>query len=176
MIEIVKRAGYEIFYPEVFKQRDVPKRRITASQRNSPFKITELVRERLFHRYPFVRFDILDGRWRGAFDLAGIHGVLCNRDGGRLPAPVTDQYVTALRHKAPDGGMPEKITVRELAYEIGEVVRISQGSFGGFNARIAEIPDVPISRLDAGSRLTLLVAMFGRETPVELTLADIDKL
>ena len=56
-----------------------------------------------------------------------------------------------------------------LEYEVGEQVRVITGPFADFNGAISDI-DV------ARSKLTVLVNIFGRETPVELELGQVAKL
>ena len=53
-------------------------------------------------------------------------------------------------------------------FEIGETVRVTTGPFADFNGIIEEI------NLDQ-SKVTVLVNIFGRETPVELGFTDIVK-
>ena len=53
-------------------------------------------------------------------------------------------------------------------FEVGETVRVTNGPFADFNGSIEEI------NLDQ-SKVTVLVNIFGRETPVELGFLDIVK-
>ena len=53
-------------------------------------------------------------------------------------------------------------------FETGETVRVTTGPFADFNGIIEEI------NLDQ-SKVTVLVNIFGRETPVELGFTDIVK-
>ena len=53
-------------------------------------------------------------------------------------------------------------------FEVGESVRVTTGPFADFNGIIEEI------NLDQ-SKVTVLVNIFGRETPVELGFTDIVK-
>ena len=53
-------------------------------------------------------------------------------------------------------------------FEVGETVRVTTGPFADFNGIIEEI------NLDQ-SKVTVLVNIFGRETPVELGFTDIVK-
>ena len=58
---------------------------------------------------------------------------------------------------------------RRLEFEVGEQVRVTSGPFADFNGVISDI-DVP------RSKLTVLVNIFGRETPVELEIGQVAKL
>ena len=59
--------------------------------------------------------------------------------------------------------------VAEIDYEIGETITIKEGSFEGLTGSISEIN--PVS-----GKLTALVSLFGRETPVELAFDQVAKL
>ena len=65
-------------------------------------------------------------------------------------------------------GVEKKVRPR-LEFEEGEQVRVITGPFADFNGAISDI-DV------ARSKLTVLVNIFGRETPVELELGQVAKL
>ena len=65
-------------------------------------------------------------------------------------------------------GVEKKVRPR-LEFEEGEQVRVVTGPFADFNGAISDI-DV------ARSKLTVLVNIFGRETPVELELGQVAKL
>jgi transcription termination/antitermination protein NusG len=53
-------------------------------------------------------------------------------------------------------------------FEVGEVVRISEGPFSGFNGDIFELTD--------SERIGLLVNIFGRKTPIRLDEDQLEKL
>ena len=65
-------------------------------------------------------------------------------------------------------GTEKKVRPR-VGYDVGEQVRVTTGPFADFNGAISDI-DV------ARSKLTVLVNIFGRETPVELELGQVAKL
>ena len=59
--------------------------------------------------------------------------------------------------------------VREITFDVyvGKRVKIIDGAFSGFEGPITEIQ---------GDKLKVIVDMFGRETPVELEMQQIDEL
>ena len=56
-----------------------------------------------------------------------------------------------------------------VTFEIGEMVRVSAGPFESLNGKVEEVDD-------ERARLKVAVSIFGRETPVELGFAEVQKL
>ena len=78
---------------------------------------------------------------------------------GSDPIPLTDEEVARM-------GI-EKVYI-DLDVEAGDVVRVISGPFEGFTGEVLEIsPEKQV--------LTVKVSMFGRDTPVELEFAQVDK-
>src|SRR5690606_31235581 len=73
--------------------------------------------------------------------------------------PIADEQLAEQQKSMPDH-KPAQLTV-EVDFEVGETITITEGSFAGFPGTISEIQ--PASR-----KLTVLVSLFERETPVEL--------
>ncbi len=63
-----------------------------------------------------------------------------------------------------DRGLPA-----EVDFEIGETITIKEGSFAGLPGSISEI------KPESG-KLTVLVSLFERETPVELSFDQVTKM
>jgi transcriptional antiterminator NusG len=57
----------------------------------------------------------------------------------------------------------------EVDFEVGETITIKEGSFAGLPGTISEI------KPESG-KLTVLVSLFERETPVELSFDQVTKL
>ncbi|ALD13796.1 transcription termination/antitermination protein NusG [Clavibacter capsici] len=67
------------------------------------------------------------------------------------------------------GGQAQRVVAAEVDFEIGETITIKEGSFAGLPGSISEI------KPESG-KLTVLVSLFERETPVELSFDQVTKL
>jgi transcription termination/antitermination protein NusG len=105
-------------------------------------------------------FEAVGGRWER---VDGVIGVL--RVGNCWPR-LSPQDVLDLRHIEATGNTPK--SKREYKFEIGELVRVTNGPFKSFGARV--------ERFDSRHRLKIGVEIFGRITPIEVSETDIEKI
>jgi transcriptional antiterminator NusG len=59
--------------------------------------------------------------------------------------------------------------IRRRAFEVGKLVRVSDGPFARFRGTVEEVDK-------ARSRIKLTVSIFGRPAPVELEFGQVEKL
>lgn len=112
--------------------------------------------------YVFVRVVNRDETWAGLLTLEGVRGVL----GGALgPVPVTECKYLELKKKLEEKSTDEAVV--EAAFPLGARVLIEDGPFASFPGTIDRVMDE--------MRAVVMVEIFGRETPVELGLAQITK-
>jgi transcriptional antiterminator NusG len=125
-----------------------------------------VVQKKVFPGYLLVRMDLDDDSWYVVRNTPGVTGFVGN---GARPTPLVRKEVESILGvgKA-EPGQEKKVRPR-LEFEPGEQVRVTTGPFADFNGAISDI-DV------ARSKLTVLVNIFGRETPVELELGQVAKL
>ena len=94
------------------------------------------------------------------------------------PAPLTRKEVVqmmapmiaseALKAAGDKPAAAKKRTV-EVAYKVGESVTVNDGPFASMSAVISEVSP-------ATQKLTVLVSIFGRDTPVELNFDQVEKI
>jgi transcriptional antiterminator NusG len=126
-----------------------------------------VVQKKVFPGYLLVRMALDDDSWYVVRNTPGVTGFVGN---GARPTPLSRKEVENIlgTGAAVEAGQEKKVRPR-LEYEVGEQVRVTTGPFADFNGAISDI-DV------ARSKLTVLVNIFGRETPVELELGQVAKL
>ncbi|MGD0026742.1 MAG: transcription termination/antitermination NusG family protein [Xanthobacteraceae bacterium] len=162
--ERLERADLQFYYPLVSKLRPVPKRKLTDSRRNGPTRYERKVTP-FFRDYFFVRFN-LDG-WPEVLRKAGLKGILGQEIGeARLPASIAEAAIAELMAREVDGAIPEKEPMQ--TFKPGNQVTIHA-------ALPVEVDATVIENLDASAKLKVLVAMFGRQTVVELPLEGVSQ-
>src|SRR5712692_1797840 len=82
------RFKIKTYYPKIMQLKAMPRRRMSASQRQGGLSIQVPTEVALFPRYVFTNFDIKRDAWHEAFDLAGVGGLIC-RDG--MPVWIPDE-------------------------------------------------------------------------------------
>ena len=126
-----------------------------------------VVQKKVWPGYLIIRMVLDDETWGAVRNTPGVTGFVGN---GAKPSPLSRREVEdTLGSGGPADSKPEKKLRPRFLFEKGEQVRVVTGAFADFNGIIDEID---IDR----SKLKVLVNIFGRETPVELEIADVAKL
>lgn len=86
--------------------------------------------------------------------------------GGEVPAPLTEKEVERMLAQV-KGGVVVTASVKS-EFVVGSEIDITEGPFSGFVGIIDKIDE-------EGERLTVMVSIFGRLTPVELTFDQVKK-
>ena len=125
------------------------------------------VQEKVLPGYILVRMDLTDESWAAVRNTPGVTGFvgLSSR-----PSPLSLTEVATLLAPEPQE-QAAKTEVPRLAveYEVGESVTVMDGPFATLPATVNEInPDT--------QKLKVLVSIFGRETPVELSFDQVSKI
>jgi len=121
----------------------------------------EVVQKKMLPGYILVQMILSDDSWYVVRNTPGVTGFVGS---SAKPTPLTDQEAMKLI-KRPAAEKPRPKT----EFEEGMSVRVASGPFADMTGTIAEI------NLDQ-SKLKVMVSIFGRETPVELTFDQVTKL
>ncbi|MGM4909137.1 transcription termination/antitermination protein NusG [Rhizobium sp. 768_B6_N1_8] len=87
--------------------------------------------------------------------------------GGEMPYRIPFEYVEKFRKRAHEGAYDSREVL--LTYKLEERVRIIDGPFAAFDATVTAIDGEK-------HRVTVEASIFGRSTPVELDIAQIEKV
>ena len=145
----------------------------------------KLVKRKLLPGYVLVRMELNDAAWSVVRDTPGVTSFVGN-EGNATPVKHRDvaKFLLPKEGAAAAGdaaanaaegeqviSMPEKEEAKKYAhdYVVGEAVTILSGPFASVSATISEIDE------ETG-KMVGLVSIFGRETPVELSPAEIERV
>ncbi len=132
--------------------------------------------------YVLVRMDLNEDSWSVVRHTPGVTGFVGN---SHNPTPLRFEeafnmlksLVQVVEAPAKGGaaggkggkGTAARVIPAEVDFEVGETITIKEGSFAGLPGTISEI------KPESG-KLTVLVSLFERETPVELSFDQVTKL
>ena len=144
----------------------------------------KVVKRKLLPGYVLVRMDMNDAAWSVVRETPGVTSFVGN-EGNATPVKHRDVARFLMPKETPVEGqpsqanaegetvvaMPEENTTPALAhdYQVGEAVTILSGALASVSATISEIDPVT-------GKIQALVSIFGRETPVELTADQIERI
>jgi transcription termination/antitermination protein NusG len=127
------------------------------------------VQEKVLPGYILVRMDLTDESWAAVRNTPGVTGFvgLSSR-----PSPLSLDEVAVLLAPEPEEKAAKKAETLRAAsvdFEVGQSVTVMDGPFATLPATVNEInPDT--------QKLKVLVSIFGRETPVELSFDQVSKI
>ncbi|MFL2694194.1 MAG: transcription termination/antitermination protein NusG [Candidatus Actinomarina sp.] len=123
------------------------------------------VEKKTFPGYVLVRMDLDDETW---YQIRNTPSVIGFVGSGKMPQSLSRREIERILGSNEEVELKKESPKFKPDFEVGETVRVTTGPFADFNGIIEEI------NLDQ-SKVTVLVNIFGRETPVELGFTDIVK-
>ncbi|MPV50962.1 transcription termination/antitermination protein NusG [Pseudactinotalea sp. HY158] len=135
--------------------------------------VRKLVKKVRIPSYVLVRMDMTDESWGAVRHTPGVTGFVGNT---HSPVPLTLNEVMSMLAPALEAktapvaaGGGAAATPVHVEFEIGESVTVTDGPFDTLPATVSEISP-------ENQKVTVLVSIFGRETPVELSFNQIAKI
>ena len=125
----------------------------------------KMVKRNIYPGYVLVRMDLTDESWSVVRNTPGVTGFVGN---AHNPSPLSMDEVEKILAPRPVK-KSDKPEIRVIDFEVGESVTVMDGPFATLPASISEI-------MPEQAKLKVLVSIFGRETPVELSFAQVQKL
>ena len=115
-------------------------------------------KRKLYPGYLVLHMEINDDTWYVVRETAGI-GDFTGAMG--RPAPMSAADIAKIVPKKADEGAPQEQVKVAIKFKLGEQVRIKEGTFANFEGNIDGIDE-------ANGRVTVMVNIFGRTTPVDI--------
>ena len=116
----------------------------------------KVTKRKKFPGYLFLKMTMDNDTWYIVRNTRGVTGFV---GPGSKPVPLTEEEIISMELEK---------RVIELDFEVGDDVRITEGSFEGF---IGVVQSINM----AEEKFTVLVSMLGRETPVEFEFGQAEK-
>ena len=117
--------------------------------------VTKEVERKVFPGYVLIKMVMTDETWHLVRNVRGVTGFVGSAN---KPIPLSEEEVLAM------GMEKHEIVVR---YNVGDHVRIMDGPLASFTGVVEEIEPEK-------NRVSVMVSMFGRETPVDLELDQVE--
>ena len=136
---------------DIIQQVSIPMETVTEVTEKGP----KTYDRKVFPGYVLVKMVMNDETWHVVRNIRGVTGFLGE---GNKAIPLSEADVAAL-------GVEKREVV--VSYQEGDTVRITDGALESFLGTVEEID------LDR-SKVRVVVSMFGRETPVELELDQVE--
>ncbi len=121
----------------------------------------KVVEEKIYPGYVLVEMVVTDDSWYVVRNTPRVTGFVGS---GTTPTPISPEEIKELQ---------KRMGVEEPKYKmdilLGDSVKIVDGPFKETDGKVAEVDE-------ERGRVKVLISMFGRETPVEVDFADVEKL
>ena len=138
---------------DLIQEVSIPLETVTEITDNGP----KTVERKVFPGYVLVKMVMTDDTWHLVRNIRGATGFVGS---GNKAIPLTEDEVAAL------GVEKHEIVV---LYNVGDTVKITDGPFTSFTGTVEEIDPEK-------NKVRVAVFMFGRETPIELELDQVEVL
>ncbi len=116
--------------------------------------------KKVFPGYVLVRMELDDRSWAAVRNTPGVTGFVGSQGN---PEPLTrDEYNKIMKRSS--AATPKKAVSSSL--EVGQAVKVVDGALVGFDGTISEV-------MPEAGKLKVMVSIFGRETPVELSFNEV---
>ena len=138
---------------DVIAEVSIPMETVTEITDNGP----KTVERKVFPGYVLVKMVMTDETWHLVHNIRGVTGFVGSAN---KAIPLTDEEIAAL-------GVEKREVM--VSYAVGDNVKITDGALESF---IGTVEEIDTER----SKVRVVVSMFGRETPVELELDQVEPL
>ncbi len=149
----IERAVENRNMHDLITEVSIPLETVTEITENGP----KTVERKVFPGYVLVKMVMTDDTWHLVRNIRGVTGFVGTGD---KAIPLTDDEISAL-------GVEKREVI--VSYNVGDSVKITDGALESF---IGTVEEVDKER----GKVRVVVSMFGRETPVELELDQVEPI
>ncbi len=136
---------------DLIHEVSIPLETVTEITDNGP----KTVERKVFPGYVLVKMVMTDETWHLVRNVRGVTGFV---GAGNKAIPLSEEEIAAL-------GVEKREIV--VGYEVGDNVKITDGALESF---LGVVEEIDLTR----QKVRVVVSMFGRETPVELELDQVE--
>lgn len=122
----------------------------------------ETKESKVFPGYVLVRMEVDDNSWAVVRNTPGVTGFV-GLDG--KPTPLSREEFNKIMRRTSKRSVAPKRTSTSI--EVGQAVRVVSGPLADFDGQVSEV-------LAESGKIKVMVTIFGRETPVELTVDQVN--
>lgn len=134
----------------------VPKEKVSVMKNNKPV----IVEKNLFPGYVLVDMIVTDASWFVVRNTPNVTGFVGS---GNIPVPVLPEEFGVIKRR-----MNAETPTTEFKYAKGDLVKIKEGPFANYEGLVSDVTP-------SKGKVTVMVTIFDRETPVELDFGQIQK-
>jgi len=156
LIRRVKIAGLEEYFGEII----VPTEKVTEFKGGKK----RVMKRKLYPGYIVVNMEINDDTWFLVRDTPGI-GDFTGAAG--TPTPMLPHEVQRILAKTEE--KQDEVPKLKIGFHVGDRVKINEGTFENFEGEVHTIDET-------SGRVTVMINIFGRSTPVELEYWQIESV
>lgn len=156
----ITRQKLTEFVPQIL----IPSEKIY-EMRNGKKRVRE---KNFFPGYIIISADLSKGEVLHIItSIPGVIGFLGNAEGNsKVPVPLRQSEINRILGKFDEADQQEEAP--SLSFIKGEMIKVVDGPFSGFIGVVEEV-------FDEKKKLNVVVKIFGRNTPVELSYAQVEK-
>ena len=122
----------------------------------------KIVEKPLYSAYVFARIDLDTALWHAIQSMSKVGRFIGE---SKKPSPLSDKDINQILDKVQNRAAAKP----KISFDKGEIVRIKEGSFANFNGHVESFD------MQSGM-LKLNVLIFGRNTPVEISYTQVERV
>lgn len=135
----------------------IPTERVTEIKEGGKREVKD---SKIFPGYVLVRMEMDDRSWAAVRNTPGVTGFVGSQG---HPEPLTREEFNKIMKRTSVAG-PKKVTSSSL--EVGQAVKVTSGPLADFDGTVSEVSP-------ESGKVKVMVSIFGRETPVELSFDQV---